>query len=243
MRVLLRDSGCAQAEIEGDVEVLQLTTTEPCIDDTHIKVTVCSASPVHLNPRAARGGGGGDDVAEIGEDGDVEAWLQDLGSDIESIASAGDEEGVQDLAAAAEESDPDSGKDVLGVGEIRAANGQYVIFRCDYYFIVNIPKCSDLRLNVYKRWLVAGELGAGQGQKQVTIPHHDVDDRDPFVSSLVLRAWFLHRCTRDGWFTRKSSRKLWRLREIDALKQAMHRVEHDSVAWRLILKSAPEVCV
>jgi hypothetical protein len=96
---------------------------------------------------------------------------------------------------------------------------------------------------VYPRWLVAGELGVGQGQKQVTIRHHDVDVHDPVVSSLILRAWFLHRCLRNNWCSKKSSRRLWRVREIDDIRLSMVGLDTGSLAYELIVHSVPDLRV
>jgi hypothetical protein len=94
VRSLLRANGFVPAEIAGDVDVLQLTVSDVKIDDTYIELKVLTVSRVQLNARAAPAAA--HEEEEVGDDGDVEAWLQAFGSDLESVASAGDDEGAQD---------------------------------------------------------------------------------------------------------------------------------------------------
>ena len=76
-------------------------------------------------------------------------------------------------------------------------------FRSDYYFITDNPKYPDARLSIYERFLTSAELGAKQGQTQITVANFDTETTMPSISCLVLRAWFLQRASLNGWIDRK----------------------------------------
>ena len=120
-------------------------------------------------------------------------------------------------------------------------------FRSDYYFITDNPKYPDARLSIYERFLTSAELGAKQGQKQITVANFDTETTMPSISCLVLRAWFLQRASLNGWIDRKNARRKWYDREVVDLRAAVRSFGvTGSAAWckrayDLIKQWAPSV--
>eukprot|EP00930_Biecheleria_cincta_P028591 TRINITY_DN19956_c0_g3_i1.p1 TRINITY_DN19956_c0_g3~~TRINITY_DN19956_c0_g3_i1.p1 ORF type:complete len:488 (+),score=76.77 TRINITY_DN19956_c0_g3_i1:1377-2840(+) len=101
---------------------------------------------------------------------------------------------------------------------IRAPRGTYVTHSMGYCSMSDNPKKRQVTIRFSPQWCVFGELGAS-GQSRTCAWAEYGGNRD--VIYCVLRAWALHRVTRNAWVRKKRVRQRWLTSQTELLKADM----------------------
>ena len=194
------------------------------------KVPTPAAVPVKRGKSA-----GSNDAPPPGDlEPEFNMWLESFDrmdsreSDCGSACASGESE-ASDSAAdsgsspAGEESASEDESQEEGLKHRKPA-GTNVVYRNTYFRFTDDPNYRDVKVTIAKQWCRPGLLGTTNMSKTV-VPSHFGDTRaSPVRSSMVLKAWMLHRAAQNGFDKAKSARRRLFEKEAELLRAAIEAV-------------------